>query len=39
MPDAQLAAAVRALPEEGATALAEMMWSLMDVRERRRNGR
>jgi len=34
MPDEQLAAAVRALPEEGAAALAEMVWSLRDTRER-----
>jgi hypothetical protein len=39
MPDEQLAAAVRALPEEGAAALAELMWSLRDVRERGRKAR
>jgi hypothetical protein len=38
MPDAQLAAAVRALPDEGAAALAEMVWSLRDTRERRSRG-
>lgn len=34
MPDAQLAAAVRALPEEGAAALAEMVWAMRPMRER-----
>jgi hypothetical protein len=36
MPDEQLAAAVRALPEDGAAALAELVWAMRPMKDGRK---